>query len=647
MTSKTPHAPTLVMGTAGHIDHGKSTLVLALTGIDPDRLEEEKRRGITIELGFSHLALPSGTMLGIVDVPGHEKFVRQMIAGASGIDLALLCIAADDGVMPQTREHLHVLELLGVKRAVVALTKCDLVDADWRVFIENEVAEFLSSTPYAESPIVAVSAKTGEGLDALVREIDRVAQSLDLSERQFSDIARLPIDRSFTVKGSGTVVTGTLWSGTVHLHDELEVLPSGTHVRVRGIQHYGVDAHEARPGSRTALNLAATTSADVQPGMMLATPDTVNPSDRFDAWFTYVGAQTRTAPLKTGVTVRISHGTKEVTGRLLLMDGKENIRAGESGFAQIRLERPLPVMRTDRFIVRSVSPVEVIGGGVVLLSHPRRRTTLKPYETALLTALKGQDVQKALSEALDAYESVIDASDLSSRCDIGISTCLRYLDGLCEQGLLKGLPSSKGTARYFARPQKLVSLQNSLLSALQKFHTLNPAATGMGKAELLRGIKTKLDPDSFDAVLALLKNEGLIAVEGNVVCHPEAGAQAKEKELALAKGMRGVLDEAGFTPPAISDLAEQFDLAEQQVHKVLAILSDSGEARRVDDRYYSQKALTDAEKIVVHYLSEHGPSTAAALKDALGVSRKYAIPLLEYLDSKGVTVRDGDMRKPR
>ena len=303
----------LVLGTAGHIDHGKSTLVQALTGTDPDRLSEEKQRGITIELGFAQLELPDGSAMGVVDVPGHERFVRQMIAGSTGIDVALLCIAADDGIMPQTEEHLAVLQLLAVPTCVVALTKCDLVDEEWALFMEDEVRTRLAGTPYATAAIVPVSARTGQGLDMLREAIQLAARGT--AGRAEQEAMRLPVDRSFTIKGAGTVVTGTLWSGIAHVGDEVEVLPSGLRTRIRGIQMHGQAVEQASSGHRTALNLNAVTTDDVRPGSFICTPDAVTPTDHFDVDITYLGLPDQDKPLETGCRVHVAHGTTECIGR--------------------------------------------------------------------------------------------------------------------------------------------------------------------------------------------------------------------------------------------------------------------------------------------------------------------------------------------
>ena len=645
MTGAGGAAPSLILGTAGHIDHGKSTLIRALTGTDPDRLEEEKRRGITIELGFARLALPDGRTMGVVDVPGHERFVRQMISGATGIDVALLCIAADDGIMPQTVEHLRVLELLGVHDMVVALTKADLVDGEWIEFMRDEVSARRAGTPFQSAPIVPVSASDGTGLDDLVDAIAAVCRRAVNVHDIEGAAARLPIDRSFSIKGSGTVVTGTLWSGRIAVDDELELLPSGRRVRVRGIQEHGAPIEAACAGSRTALNLAGIGTDEVRPGMFLATPGAIAPTDRFDAWFTYLGSQRGDAPFETGATVRIAHGTAEVPGRVLLMDGRPQLEPGASALAQIRLEEPLPLARGDRFVARTFSPVEVVAGGGVLLCRPRRRTTLAPQERAMLEALRDGDDDAAIDAAIARQDGLATAAAIARACGIAQKRCAVRLRQLADAGELEALQAPKAKEPLFGKPARIGSLCSSVENALMKYHTLNPGKIGVGKSELARLVSKGLEGDALDAVLARLAAEGRVIVEGGEVSHPKAGAGAKKQEERACAALKEALDAAGLTPPTIAALAQEHGLAAPLAHKALGSLEERGAARRIGERYFSAGAVRKAEEIVVRYLAEHGPASAADLKDALGVTRKHAIPLLEYLDAQGITRREGDLRR--
>lgn len=645
MTDAKSAAPSLILGTAGHIDHGKSTLIRALTGTDPDRLEEEKRRGITIELGFAQLTLPDGRTMGVVDVPGHERFVRQMISGATGIDVALLCIAADDGLMPQTVEHLHVLELLGVHDMVVALTKADLVDDEWIEFMRDEVSARLAGTPFESAPVVAVSANDGTGLDELKDAIAAVCRHAGSVHGTEGSPARLPIDRSFTIKGSGTVVTGTLWSGRIAVDDELELLPAGRRVRVRSVQEHGAPVEAACAGSRTALNLAGVGTDEVRPGMFFATPGAIAPTDRFDAWFTYLGSQRGDAPFETGTTVRIAHGTAEVPGRVLLMDGKTRLEPGASSLAQIRLDEPLPLTRADRFVARTFSPVEVVAGGGALLCHPRRRTTLTAEERAMLEALRDGNDQAAIDAAIAKADGLVTASQVTDACGLAPKRCSERLAQLAEEGLLDVLQAPKAKEPLYGKAARIGSLCASVENALMRYHTFNPEKTGVGKAELARLVGKGLEGDALDAVIARLVSEGRAIVDGGEVSHPKAGAGAKKQGEQARATFKEALDAAGLTPPTIAALAQEHGLTSQLAHKALGSLEEQGDAHRVGDYYFSAAAMRKAEETVVSYLAEHGPSNAADLKDALGVTRKHAIPLLEYLDSRGTTRRDGDLRR--
>lgn len=645
MTDASIPAPSLILGTAGHIDHGKSTLIRALTGTDPDRLAEEKRRGITIELGFAQLALPDGRTMGVVDVPGHERFVRQMIAGATGIDVALLCIAADDGVMPQTVEHLHVLELLGVRTMIVALTKSDLVDAEWAEFMRDEIRARLAETPYASAPIIPVSANDGTGLDELKQAIsDACGKTASVHDADGAP-ARLPIDRAFTIKGSGTVVTGTLWSGTVNVDDELELLPVGRRVRVRSVQEHGASVQTAAAGSRTALNLAGVGTDEVRPGMFLATPGAIEPTDRFDAWFTYLGSARNDNPFVSGTTVRVAHGTSEIPGRVLLMDGASKLEPGVSTLVQVRLEETLPLARGDRFVARTFSPVEVVAGGGILLCHPRRRTTLSSEERAMLGALRDGNDDDAIDACIAGEDGIVSATSISHACGIAPAACAQRLQRLADDGKLDALRAPKAKEPLYGNPARISSLCSSVENALMKYHTLNPEKTGVGKTELARLAGKGLDGDAFDAILDRLSSEGRVILDGGEVSHPKAGAGAKKQEEQARGTLKEALDSAGMTPPTIAALAQEHGLSTQLAHKALGYLEEQGLARRVGDYYFSTVAMEKAEETVVSHLTINGPSSAADLKDALGVTRKHAIPLLEYMDTRGITRRDGDLRR--
>ena len=630
--------PDLILGTAGHIDHGKSALVKALTGTDPDRLAEEKRRGITIQLGFARIELPDGRAMGVVDVPGHEKFVRQMIAGATGVDVALLVIAADDGIMPQTVEHLAVLQTLGIGSCVVALTKADLVEEDWLEFVKDEVSTFLDGTAYADAPVVAVSSKTGAGLDELLLAIQAVSDKA--AKVQHGPVARLPVDRVFTIKGAGTVVTGTLWGGTVASGDVLETLPGKRKSRVRSVQIHGEATDAARPGNRVALNLADLSTEEVAPGDMLATPGQVALSDRFDCRFTYIDTAKTGKPLLTGSRMHIAHGTREVLGRVLFCDGTNEVAPGEDVFAQIRLEKPLPMRSGDRFIVRTYSPVHVAGGGTVLLTRPRRRTNLKAGERELFEMLVRGDRAEAAVAAAALQPYPVSAARIATYIGTDEDSVTRALEAAAQDGRLVKL----GTAGFTtsAVRQRLAS---RIEGALIEFHSGNPAETGMALESLRRACAPQVAADTFRALVDDLGESGAVVVREGQVGHPSAQGSAQRIVDNAADALASLLAKQGMTPETLDYLGEHAGLDGQMTAKAASALVKAGRAYRVSaDLIFDAATIEAAKQAVRTHITAGGAGTVAALKDAMGTTRKYAVPLLEAFDAEGFTVRSGDER---
>ena len=629
-----------ILGTAGHIDHGKSSLVRALTGTDPDRLAEEKERGITITLGFAQLTLPSGRRMGVVDVPGHERFVRQMVAGATGMDLALLVIAADDGVMPQTVEHMAVLELLGVRSCVVALTKADMVDEDWLLFMEDEVASALQGTPFEGAPVVACSSVTGQGLDELKAALDEAALHAERTKPAGS--VRYPVDRVFTVKGFGTVATGTLWSGTVHVGDELELLPSGLRTKVRSIQVHGADRDAAQAGNRVALCLSGLSTDDVRPGDFIAAPGSLQVTDRFDAQLSYKDPFASGKPLESGSRAHIAHGTREVVGRVLCMDGKPRLEPGETAQVQIRLDDPLPLSYGDRFIVRSFSPVHVVGGGSVLAAHPRRRTTLSAAESATLSALAAGDTRAAVDAYALGAEEPFTAEQAAERLGLPGAQVARRLDEL--QAAKKLLPL--GTAgRYLAPAALHAKLVSKVESCLMRFHNANPDATGLAKEELRHQLGLRMEPACLDALLEEAEAKGVCVQVDGELSHPKAGAGARAQVLKAAQLIGAALDQAAGAPPALDALLKGTGLNPGIARKGLLELLEQGKAVRItNELVFSATVMGEWKAAIAAFIAENGPATAAQLKDACGTSRKYMMPVLEWLDTQGFTKRNGDYR---
>jgi len=632
--------PSLVLGTAGHIDHGKSTLVKALTGTDPDRLAEEKERGITIELGFAHLDLPSGRGMGVVDVPGHEKFVRQMVAGATGVDVVLLVVAADDGVMPQTREHLAIIDLLGVDRGVVAITKADLVDPEWAELVRADIEALLAGTSLAGSPIVPVSAKSGAGLPELLAVLDELA--VDTPSKHANLPMRLPVDRVFTIAGAGTVVTGTMWSGSTKRDDAIEIYPGGERARVRGVQVHSESVDEAHAGQRVAINVAGVDRDAISRGDILAAPDTLTVTDRFDARFTYLGIPGDDRPFESGARVHVNHGTREVLGRVLLMDA-EQFRPGESGLAQVRLEEPIAPRYDDRFIVRSYSPVYTIGGGAVLDALPPRRTKLRGHERELLEALQAHDLSSASVGLLGARALPMSSAQVAAALGVPRGQVADELN----RAKLERLKVAGET--YFVAPDALQSLLAATTRELTAFHDANPKATGIATSALRDLVDRRLEPRVFDALLELSAEKGALVVDAGQVRDPKAAVSALAAESDAEARLVPLLESQGLAPATVAELAATAGVDPGLARKVLGRLANDGVIVRVSaELHFSATAIAGAREVLTVYLTGNPDGASAAdLRDALGVSRKYAIPLLEYFDTQGVTRRVGEVRTLR
>ncbi|MCL4078412.1 selenocysteine-specific translation elongation factor [Coriobacteriia bacterium Es71-Z0120] len=627
-------APSLVLGTAGHIDHGKSSLVKALTGTDPDRLPEEKERGVTIELGFAQLTLPSGRSMGVVDVPGHERFVRQMVAGATGIDVVLFVVAADDGVMPQTREHLAIIDLLGIPAGVVALTKADLVDEEWLALVAEDVRELISGTSIAGAPIVPVSSKTGQGLDDLLAAIDEVAS--EAASRHADLPMRLPVDRVFTIAGAGTVVTGTLWSGTAERDAQVEVYPSGRRGRIRSVQVHGNSVEKARAGNRVALNLAGLERDEVERGDVVAEPGSLAVTDRFDAYVTYLASEDK--PFETGTRVHVHHGTREVLGRVLLMDA-EALAPGESGYAQVRLEEPLMPRYGDRFIVRRYSPMWTIGGGVILDVLPPRRTRLKEHERALLDALRAGDLGSAAVGLLRSRAVPMTSGQVAMALGLPRPQVADQLNRAALERV------KVGAETYFVTAEALADLVEAVERELMAFHDENPTATGISALALRDRVDRRLDPKVFDALVERAVAAGKAAVAGGEVRHPRAASAALAEEEAVRVRLLALLAAQGLQPEGMSELAAAAGAPLDVVRRVLTKLVASGDVVRVGpDLHFHAAAVSEARERIVAYLREHGTMLAKDARDVTGSSRKYVVPLLEYFDVQGVTKRQGDER---
>ncbi len=635
-----------IIGTAGHIDHGKTALVRALTGQDTDRLKEEKERGISIDLGFACLDLSGGERAGIVDVPGHERFIRNMLAGAHGIDVVLLVVAADDGVMPQTEEHLDIVHLLGVSRAVVAITKADLADGARVDVVRDEIEILLAGTRLEGSPVVPVSSVTGKGIEELRRHIE--LQLCTVQRRPRSGYFRLPVDRVFVMHGHGTVVTGTAIAGRVRPGDSLRVLPGGEQARVRSVQVHGAEVAEATFGQRVALNLAAVEKTQLSRGHVVCDPYLDRVSDRLDAWFEVRPSARR--QLQTHQAVRVYAGTAEAMGKIILLDGSPAWAPKQSGFCQLVLRAPIHALRGDRFIVRDESAQCTIGGGVVVHPFAQRHKRGEPRLLEALTALN--ELETRDSGPAPVLQAVIGlsqefASDLSFLAQASGLRAEEVSDAIRSDPSLRGLPSS-------AQPQactteaKWRSMQARAVATLAAFHKQSSRSAGMEMESLRTQIAADLPAKLFRIVVEALVAAKAVVRDDSTIRLPAHEVSLQGDEEGLARRIEALLAGANFTPPDVKELEVQLGVSRPKLAAVLQQVEREGRIARVGDgMYFASEPLARARELIRAHCQAHGEITAAAFRDCLGASRKYSIALLDYFDRTGFTLRVGDARKLR
>ena len=626
----------IIVGTAGHIDHGKTALVKALTGIDADRLQEEKRRGITIDLGFAHMDLPGPNgetlRLGFVDVPGHERFVRNMLAGVGGIDLVLLVIAADEAIKPQTREHFDILQLLGVQRGITVLTKSDAVDAETLEVVRLEVEEFLRGT-FLDNPktIVAASSLTGAGLEELKRALVGVAQRVQ--PRDSDAIARLPIDRVFTMKGFGTVVTGTLVAGTIRREDELEVFPTGQRVRVRGVQVHGQMAGKAVAGQRTALNLAGASTDDLSRGMTLVPPSTLETTRRADVSLRLLASATR--PLKNRARVHFHSYTMETVAEIVLT-GTKQIAPGEHSFARLKLPKAALLLPGDRFILRQFSPVVTIGGGVVLDAAPTPRM---PGQVDFPRVLAGGNAESILRVRIARREhNGIAVSRLIAETGWTKNFIETQLAGALHEGRILRIED------LLIDSPAVFGLQRFMMSAVEDFQKKNPLVAGIAKEQLRDQVAASAEV--FAAAVAMLVRDKKIEVLGDLVRLPGHGVVMKDEEAESKKKIESAFMTAGLNVPALHQVLAGLKIDKVRAQKIVTLLlRDKVLLKISDDLVFHRSALEELRRQVAAYKTKAPTIDVGKFKELTGVSRKYAIPLLEFLDRERVTKRVGDSRQ--
>jgi len=621
----------LILGTAGHVDHGKTTLIKAMTGINTDRLKEEQERGLTIDIGFAHLRLPSGRIIGIVDVPGHEKFLKNMLAGASGVDIALLVVAADEGVMPQTREHLEILDLLETRQGVIALTKCDLVDDEWLDIVEEDVRNAIKTTFLKDARIVRVSGTTGEGLADLITEIDRLTETA--KQRSSEGPFRLPVDRVFTMTGFGTIVTGTLVSGTLRVGDPVTILPQGLQSRVRGLQVHGKKQELVEAGSRTAVNLVGIEVAELERGNVLVPPGYLQASTTLDASVTVLPDSPK--PLSNRTRIRLHIGTAEAIGRTLIL-GREEIVQGTKGLVQLRLEKPVVAARGDRFVLRFYSPTKTLGGGIVLDPTASRHRRNDPSIVERLQRTLQGNPDDIVLDVLAASETGLIKPEIIRK------------SGLSEQEVTSALKRLANESRVVEHGGRWLAqiaydgIAARIRTALDAYHSANPMRSGMPKEELRAHFGSRMDPKGFQAVIALMAASGEIVASENTVRLSSHTPKLDERQQNILSSISTEMLNAGVNPPLVGELVQKYG---PETREILSFLVERGELVKVTpDLLFHSRVIRQTEEALRRYLQANGRMTVAQFRDLVGSSRKYVVPLLEYFDAKRVTRRVGDFR---
>jgi len=631
----------IILGTAGHIDHGKTSLIKAVTGVNTDRLKEEQARGITIELGFASLDLPSGRHLGIVDVPGHEKFVKNMVAGATGIDMVVMVIAADEGVMPQTREHMEICALLGIQHGLIALTKTDLVDEEWMELVREDIREFARETFLEDCPVIPVSSASGQGIDEIIEALDEL--SARIPERSVTNLFRLPVDRVFTMKGFGTVITGSLISGRVKVGDNIVIYPSMTTSKVRGIQVHNQSVEEAGPGMRTAINFQGLEKASVNRGEVLSTPTSLKPSYMVDVTLHYLKSNHK--PAKNRTQVRFHTGTSEVFGYLVLLD-REELKSGEEIVAQLRLDTPVSLVRDDRFVIRSYSPVRTIGGGKVLNPVPRKH---KRFQDDIVDGLKqlieGAPEKITSFHVADAGVAGVTFSELLVMTNLAEKQLSAITQNLSS---VRKIIQIDKDSRLFVHQRVFEALEVGMVSGLDNYHQANPLKAGMSKEEL----KSKFPPGAAAKLFSAVMNQ---ALKGKKIVQEEETVRLAAHKVSLGldqadikKRVLEIYSKSGLTPPYFKEVTKTLDTDPERAKDVLMLMVSEGTMVKVkEDLFFHFEPYEDLKKRLKDFLVANHEITTPQFKEMTGASRKYIIPLLEYFDAKNVTIRVGDSRQLR
>ena len=626
----------IIVGTAGHIDHGKTTLIKALTGRNTDRWEEEQRRGITIDLGFTYFDLKNGDRVGIIDVPGHEKFINNMVAGVVGMDLVLLVVAADEGIMPQTREHMDILGLLGIKKSILVINKCDLVDEEWLELGEEEIQEELEGTFLEGAPVVKVSAATGQGLDELTDTIQQL-MSDEVVAKDTQTIPRLPIDRAFTLSGFGTIITGTLISGTITREDVLEMYPIGKECKIRNIQVHGQNQDKCYAGQRVAINLSNVKKKEIRRGCVLAPKNSMKNTDLLDVKLKVLEDSMRI--LTNHERLHLYTGTSEILCRAVLLD-KEQIGPGEEGLVQLRLEEEIAVKRGDRFVVRFYSPMETIGGGIVLEPNPVRK---KRFDAQAIEELKKKE-SGSLGDVMELQikehgDTMITLAELAKVMAHSVDELKEYLEELEESGTIFVFPMKKDT--YLWHRDSEFAVRQKIEETLQKYHSEHPYRYGMKKAEIHNTFLKKIKPNIFDAYIERMTGENVYGRREEYLSLPGYEVPKDAMYLQTEKLIEDTFEKAGYDFVRFSEI-DFGKIPRQTAEDVVLMMIDEGKVLRINEEMFTMKHLMDeAKEKIQNHLKEENLITIAQVRDMFSTSRKSAKPILEYMDSIKVTKKTG------
>lgn len=626
----------IIVGTAGHIDHGKTTLIKALTGRNTDRWEEEQRRGITIDLGFTYFDLKNGDRVGIIDVPGHEKFINNMVAGVVGMDLVLLVVAADEGIMPQTREHMDILGLLGIKKSILVINKCDLVDEEWLELVEEEIQEELEGTFLEGAPVVKVSAATGQGLDELTDTIQQL-MSDEVVAKDTQTIPRLPIDRAFTLSGFGTIITGTLISGTITREDVLEMYPIGKECKIRNIQVHGQNQDKCYAGQRVAINLSNVKKKEIRRGCVLAPKNSMKNTDLLDVKLKVLEDSMRI--LTNHERLHLYTGTSEILCRAVLLD-KEQIGPGEEGLVQLRLEEEIAVKRGDRFVVRFYSPMETIGGGIVLEPNPVRK---KRFDAQAIEELKKKE-SGSLGDVMELQikehgDTMITLTELAKVMAHSVDELKEYLEELEESGTIFVFPMKKDT--YLWHRDSEFAVRQKIEETLQKYHSEHPYRYGMKKAEIHNTFLKKIKPNIFDAYIERMTGENVYGRREEYLSLPGYEVPKDAMYLQTEKLIEDTFEKAGYDFVRFSEI-DFGKIPRQTAEDVVLMMIDEGKVLRINEEMFTMKHLMDeAKEKIQNHLKKENLITIAQVRDMFSTSRKSAKPILEYMDSIKVTKKTG------